>query len=222
MGQEVRRCDHTVKSIVCRNKKLNPEFPKLIGTVNQVEREKAKRAVAAKARQAKDRQRARRKQRQPRHAQRPPRQLLQQRRKICLRTTRAPTRVALVWRSMCIGQAPVHEQPADTRAATSGAAKRRKAAEAQKAAANPPSLRELILLVLPKMGPTFHRSMLRAKVKTIDPVASREAAAVVPWDKNEWKAVLGCRVSCRRRASSPTMSRGETSRRDPITMSPQS
>ena len=88
--------------------------------------------------------------------------------------------MALVWRSMCIGQAPVHEQPADTRAATSGAAKRRKAAEAQKAAANPPSLRELILIVLPKMGPTFHRSMLQAKVKTIDPVASREAAAVVP------------------------------------------
>ena len=86
---------------------------------------------------------------------------------------------------MCIGQAPVHEQPADTRAATSGAAKRRKAAEAQKAAANPPSLRELILLVLPKMGPTFYRSMLRAKVKTIDPVKRSFP------DKDEWKAVLG-------------------------------
>ena len=67
------------------------------------------------------------------------------------------------------------------------------------------SFRELILLVLPKMGPTFYRSMLRATVKTIDPVKLPRSFPDNVTDKDEWKAA--CWASCRRRTSSPTMSR---------------
>ena len=57
-------------------------------------------------------------------------------------------------------------------------------------AVGPPSLLELIHLVLPtfEKGRIFYRSMLRVKVQSIDPVKSLKRKF---GDKDEWRSVLG-------------------------------
>ena len=65
--------------------------------------------------------------------------------------------------------------PPENLSSTSGAAKRRaKKADQAAVAVGPPSLLELIHLVLPtfEKGRIFYRSMLRVKVQSIDPVKS--------------------------------------------------
>ena len=79
-------------------------------------------------------------------------------------------------------------QPQGNLSTTSGAAKKRASKAAEKAAANPPSLTELIEAALAGVAQrglgVVSRSTLRAKVKTTDP-AKRDFK-----DKDEWKAAL--------------------------------
>ena len=73
---------------------------------------------------------------------------------------------------------------------SSGAAKKRAKKASEAAAANPPSLSELVEAALPSFvqrgQSNIYRSMLRAAVRKIDPVKPARAFG----DKDEWTAVL--------------------------------
>ena len=88
------------------------------------------------------------------------------------------------------GRKRTQRPPPETLSASSGAGKQRVKKAAQLAAANPPSLSELIEAALPSFEArsqrSIYRSMVRVAVKKIDPVKPPRGFG----DKDEWKAAL--------------------------------
>ena len=82
------------------------------------------------------------------------------------------------------------QQQQQSLSSTSGAAKRRRKREEAKAAANPPDLRDLVLVLLPgyvrRKQFSFYRSTLRSQVRSIDKVKPQRTFG----DKDEWKKLL--------------------------------
>ena len=166
----------------CRSKKLSPV---LVGTTNQVEKERALREAQAKAKAAKETSAAR---------------------AAAAKAAKAAAAAAAAAAAEAMeeeegaeemeadGGAPSQVEVAAhgqkrPQSKTSGAAKRARAKAAAAGSAAPPSLLELIRLALPSFGNgrTFYRSMLRVKVQQIDPAKSLKRKF---GDKDEWRNLL--------------------------------